>query len=153
MAASSGEELKYPTLLTLRCLSVNLQWLPPVPSFLSSLRMQEIQILSLQEIFTDYLLSWLHSGFKSPLATCERTWLTLHRAPLQDHPPGATSTSSASKTELPGPFTYPTRSRSFPSSHFSSPLADLLITLSASSCSSSDQKYFLINLLKLFLFS
>ncbi|MEQ2246201.1 hypothetical protein ILYODFUR_035825, partial [Ilyodon furcidens] len=89
---SSGEELKYPTLLTLRCLSVNLQWLPPVPSFLSSLRMQKIQILSPQEIFTDYLLSWLHSGFKSPLATCERTWLTLHHAPLQDHPPGATST-------------------------------------------------------------
>ncbi|MEQ2270110.1 hypothetical protein XENORESO_015509 [Xenotaenia resolanae] len=83
--------------------------------------MQKIQTLSPQEIFTDYLLSWLHSGFKSPLATCERTWLTLHSAPLQDHPPGATSTSSASKRELPGPFTYPTRSWSFPSSHFSSP--------------------------------
>ncbi|MEQ2311682.1 hypothetical protein AMECASPLE_022860, partial [Ameca splendens] len=83
--------------------------------------------LSLQENFTDYLLSWLHSGFKSPQASCERTWLTLHCAPLQDHPPGATS--SASKTELPGPFIYPTCSRSFPPSHFSSPLADLLITL------------------------
>ncbi|MEQ2248824.1 hypothetical protein ILYODFUR_023003, partial [Ilyodon furcidens] len=83
---------------------------------------------------------WLHSGFKSPQASCDRTWVTLHPAPLQDHPPGATSTSSASKTELPGPFIYPTRSRSFPSSHFSSPLADLLITLSASSCFSSKQK-------------
>ncbi|KAK5623623.1 hypothetical protein CRENBAI_010473 [Crenichthys baileyi] len=83
-----------------------------------------------QENFTDYLLSWLHSGFKSPQASCEQTWLTLHRAPLQDYPPGATSTSSASKTGLPGPFTYPTRSRSFPSSHFSSPPVDLLITLS-----------------------
>ncbi|MED6281830.1 hypothetical protein CHARACLAT_025945 [Characodon lateralis] len=70
--------------------------------------MQKIQTLSLQENFTDYLLSWLHSAFKSPLATCERTWLT-----LQDHPPGATSTSSASKTELPRPFTYLTRSPEF----------------------------------------
>ncbi|KAK5600876.1 hypothetical protein CRENBAI_008036, partial [Crenichthys baileyi] len=70
-------------------------WLPPVPSFLSSLRMQKIQTLSPQENFTDYLLSWLHSGFKSPQASCERTWLTLKRAPLQDHPPGATSTTSA----------------------------------------------------------
>ncbi|MED6254856.1 hypothetical protein ATANTOWER_001235 [Ataeniobius toweri] len=102
--------------------------LPPVLSFLSSLRIQKIQTLFPQENFTD---------FKSPQASCERTWLTLHRAPLQDHPTGATSTSSASKTELPGPFTYPTRSRSFPSSHFSSPLANLLITLSASSCFSS----------------
>ncbi|MEQ2229873.1 hypothetical protein ILYODFUR_023432 [Ilyodon furcidens] len=100
--------------------------------------MQKIQTLSLQENFTDYLLSWLHSGFKSPLATSQRTWLTPHRAPLQDHPPGATSTSSASKTELPGPFTYPTRSRSFPSSHFSCLLADLLITL-------CKQKYIKIN--------
>ncbi|MED6234325.1 hypothetical protein ATANTOWER_026963 [Ataeniobius toweri] len=83
--------------------------------------------LSPRENFADYLLNWLHSGFKSPLTTCERTWLTLHRAPLQDHPPGATS--SASKTELPGPFTYRTLSRSFPSSYVSSPLADLLITL------------------------
>ncbi|MEQ2223443.1 hypothetical protein ILYODFUR_036770, partial [Ilyodon furcidens] len=91
--------------------------------------MQKIQTLSPQEIFSDCFLSWLHLGFKSPLATCERTWLTPHCAPLPDHPPGATSTSSASKTELPGPFTYPTRSRSFPSSHFSSPLVDLLITL------------------------
>ncbi|MED6256357.1 hypothetical protein ATANTOWER_024470 [Ataeniobius toweri] len=32
-SASLGEELKNPTLPTLRCLSVNLQWLPPVPSF------------------------------------------------------------------------------------------------------------------------
>ncbi|MEQ2247122.1 hypothetical protein ILYODFUR_005976 [Ilyodon furcidens] len=75
--------------------------------------MQKTQILSLQENFTDYLLSWLHSGFKAPQASCERTWLTLHRAPLQDHPPGATFTSSAIKTGLPGPFTYPTGSRSF----------------------------------------
>ncbi|MEQ2233588.1 hypothetical protein ILYODFUR_023420 [Ilyodon furcidens] len=100
--------------------------------------MQKNQTLSPQENFTDYLLSWLHSGFKSPQASCERTWLTLHRAPLQDHPPGATSTSSASKTELPGPFTYPTCSRSFPSSHYSSPLSDLLITL-------CKQKYIKIN--------
>ncbi|MEQ2256667.1 hypothetical protein ILYODFUR_026417 [Ilyodon furcidens] len=91
--------------------------------------MQKIQTLSPQENFTDYLLGWLHSGFKIPQASCERTWLTLHRAPLQDHPPGATSTSSASKTELPGPFTYLTRSRSLPSCHYSSLLADLLVTL------------------------
>ncbi|MEQ2279976.1 hypothetical protein AMECASPLE_014823 [Ameca splendens] len=65
-SASSGEKLKYPMLPSLRRLSVNLQWLPPVPSFLSSLRMQKIQTLSPQENFTDYLLSWLHSGFKSP---------------------------------------------------------------------------------------
>ncbi|MED6270799.1 hypothetical protein CHARACLAT_013964 [Characodon lateralis] len=104
--------------------------------------MQKIQTLSPQENFTDYLLSWLHSGFKSPQASCERTWLTLHLAPLQDHPPGVTSTSSASKTELSGPFTYLTRSRSFPSSHLSSPLADLLITLLASSCFSSKQNIF-----------
>ncbi|MEQ2316014.1 hypothetical protein AMECASPLE_028319, partial [Ameca splendens] len=109
---SSGEELKNPTLPTLRRLSVNLQWLSPVPSFLSSLRMQKIQTLSPQKNFTDYLLSWLHSGFKSPLTTCERTWLTLHHASPEDHPPGATSISRASKTELPGPFTYPTHSRS-----------------------------------------
>ncbi|MEQ2230906.1 hypothetical protein ILYODFUR_034018 [Ilyodon furcidens] len=80
--------------------------------------MQKIQILSLQANFTDYLLSWLHSGFNAPHASCERTGLTLHSAPLKDHPPGATSTSSASKTGLPGPFTYLTRSQSF---HLSSP--------------------------------
>ncbi|MEQ2227542.1 hypothetical protein ILYODFUR_038705, partial [Ilyodon furcidens] len=95
------------------CLSVNLHWLFRASiQLLSSLRMQKIQTLSPQENFTDYLLSWLHSGFKSPLATCERTWLTLYHAPLQDHPPDATSTSSASRTELPGPFTYPKHSRS-----------------------------------------
>ncbi|MED6235238.1 hypothetical protein ATANTOWER_020766, partial [Ataeniobius toweri] len=64
---SSGEELKYPTSPTLQRLSVNLQWLPPVPSFLSSLRMQKIQTRSLQENFTDYLLSWLH-WLSSPLS-------------------------------------------------------------------------------------
>ncbi|MEQ2299705.1 hypothetical protein AMECASPLE_017882 [Ameca splendens] len=101
--------------------------------------MQKIQSLSTPENVSDYLLSWLHLGFKSPQASCERTWLTLHHAPLQDHSPGATSTSSASNTELPGLFTYPTRSCSFPSSHFSSPLVDLVITLSASSCFSSKQ--------------
>ncbi|MEQ2220856.1 hypothetical protein ILYODFUR_009802 [Ilyodon furcidens] len=123
---------------TLWRLSVNLQWLPPVLSFLSSLCMQKIQTLSPQGNFTDYLLSWLHSDFKSPQASCERTWLTLHRAPLQDHPPGATSTSSASKTKLLGPFTYRTRSWSFPSSHYSSSPADLPITL-------CKQKYIKIN--------
>ncbi|MED6246244.1 hypothetical protein ATANTOWER_014834 [Ataeniobius toweri] len=91
--------------------------------------MQKIQTLSPQDNFTDYLLTWLRSGFKSPQAFWEQTWLTLHRAPHQDLPPGSTSTSSASETELPGPFTYPTHSQSFPSSHFSCPLADLLITL------------------------
>ncbi|MED6278921.1 hypothetical protein CHARACLAT_029017 [Characodon lateralis] len=103
------------------------------------MRIQKIQSLSMPENVSDYLLSWLHSGFKSPQASCERTWLTLHCAPLQDHSPGATSTSNASNTELPGPFTYPTRSWSFPSSHFSSPLPDLVITLSASSSFFSKQ--------------
>ncbi|MEQ2316619.1 hypothetical protein AMECASPLE_034220 [Ameca splendens] len=105
-SASSGEKLKYPKL-------------PPVLSFLSSLCMQKIQTLSPQENFTDYLLSGLHSGFKSLQASCERTWPTPHCAPLQDHPPGATSTSSASKTELPEPFTYPIFSRSV--HHLTSP--------------------------------
>ncbi|MED6236787.1 hypothetical protein ATANTOWER_014200 [Ataeniobius toweri] len=62
--------------------------------------MQKIQTLSPQENFTDYLLSWLHSSFKSPQASCEQTWLTIHHAPLQDHPPGATSTSSANVRSL-----------------------------------------------------
>ncbi|MEQ2292782.1 hypothetical protein AMECASPLE_026387 [Ameca splendens] len=87
-------------------------------AFVSSLLVQKTQTLSLQENFTDYLLSWLHVGFKAPQASFEQTWLILHGSRLQDYPPGATSTSSASKTGLPGPFTYPTRSRSF---HLSSP--------------------------------
>ncbi|MED6252267.1 hypothetical protein ATANTOWER_009377 [Ataeniobius toweri] len=55
--------------------------------------------------------------------------------------PGSPSTVLSSKIihlKLPGPFTHPTCSRSFPSSHFSSPLADLLITL-------CKQKYIKIN--------
>ncbi|MEQ2291872.1 hypothetical protein AMECASPLE_017338 [Ameca splendens] len=56
---------------------------------------------------------------------------SLLRLPVNE--PGSPSTVLSSKiihlvppppqvqTELPGPFTYPTRSRSFPSSHFSSP--------------------------------
>ncbi|MEQ2293815.1 hypothetical protein AMECASPLE_037383 [Ameca splendens] len=90
----------------------------------------------------DYLLSWLHSGFKSPQASCERTWLTLHRTLLQDHPPGATSTSSANRItwtfHLPDYGTYPTRSRSFPVISLLLPLAALLITL-------CKQKYIKIN--------
>ncbi|MEQ2242474.1 hypothetical protein ILYODFUR_036200 [Ilyodon furcidens] len=73
--------------------------------------MQKTHIHSLQENFMDYLFSWLHSGYMAPQTSYERTWLTLHSAPLQDHQPGATS--SASKTGLPGPFTYLTHSQSF----------------------------------------
>ncbi|MED6282073.1 hypothetical protein CHARACLAT_028225 [Characodon lateralis] len=83
--------------------------------------MQKTQIHSLQENFTDYLPSWLHSGYKAPQTYCERTWLTLHRAPLQHHPPGSSSTVSASKTGLPAPLTDQIHSRSFHPSFPSSP--------------------------------
>ncbi|MEQ2300371.1 hypothetical protein AMECASPLE_024770 [Ameca splendens] len=92
----------------------------------SSLLMQKTQIHSLQENFTDYLLSWLHSSYKAPQTYCERTWLTLHRAPLQHHPPGASSTSSASKTGLPAPLTDRIQSRSFHPSSPTPPQVDLL---------------------------
>ncbi|MED6261651.1 hypothetical protein ATANTOWER_008027 [Ataeniobius toweri] len=57
--------------------------------------------------------------------TCERTWLT-----LQDNPPG--SISRARKTGLPGPTYLPDTFPEFPS--ILSPLADLQVSTSASSC-------------------